>query len=549
MCKRCNMPYIVYKHTNLINGKIYFGITFQNPLERWGFKGKGYANNEHFYRDILMYGWDEGFSHEILHYNLTPSEASYYERKYIKEFNTQDKNYGYNIADGGVDSNDNYIEVKEVIDLKTGLIYPSIALCAMETDSARITIEADCKGRLHNQSIRQFMYYDEFCAYSEQEQLNLRKGLNADGTAHERTRTTEVVRLVDGKHYSSIDSCMKENKITQHTILNHCNGSIKGKKPRLYMYQREYTNLTPSEKNNYRDLIIEYQGRQIVCLYDGKVYPTYRQCQLATGAKPRTIKGHCSNFLKQSKDRLFMYIEEYDKLSDTEKELYKKTALEALEVKQVQSGKAKQVICLLDGTVHNSMQECADAYGLVYKTIKAHCSKKRNLEIQQYMFLEDYNNLSEEDRLLYAEKAKNKIASERNVVRIIDGKEYNTIKECAKDNDWYISSVLKHCYGIDRGRVVRIRRFMFLEDYKKLSNEEIKILQDKVKQKGDRVSKLRAKPVISIADKRIFKSALACSFEYNHGVGYIRNHCNNKYIPQKFMYLEDYEKIYGKIGE
>ena len=38
--------YVVYKHTNLANGKIYIGITCQKPTIRWRY-GKGYPTNQY----------------------------------------------------------------------------------------------------------------------------------------------------------------------------------------------------------------------------------------------------------------------------------------------------------------------------------------------------------------------------------------------------------------------------------------------------------------------------------------------------------------------
>ena len=39
--------FCVYKHT-CPNGKVYIGITCQNPIKRWK-GGSGYKNNKHFY--------------------------------------------------------------------------------------------------------------------------------------------------------------------------------------------------------------------------------------------------------------------------------------------------------------------------------------------------------------------------------------------------------------------------------------------------------------------------------------------------------------------
>lgn len=68
--KNIELSYFVYKHTNLVNGKVYIGITSRLPEKRWGRNGCNYRSNHHFYNAILKYGWDSGFSHEILYSGL-----------------------------------------------------------------------------------------------------------------------------------------------------------------------------------------------------------------------------------------------------------------------------------------------------------------------------------------------------------------------------------------------------------------------------------------------------------------------------------------------
>ena len=98
--------YFVYKHTNLFNGKVYIGITRRKkPSDRWGAKGSRYKYNEHFYRAIQKYGWDEGFSHEILFAELTAEEAKAKEMELIKLYNSYKYEFGYNNDLGGNGSN------------------------------------------------------------------------------------------------------------------------------------------------------------------------------------------------------------------------------------------------------------------------------------------------------------------------------------------------------------------------------------------------------------------------------------------------------------
>lgn len=92
--------YTVYQHKNKLNGKMYFGITGRKPEERWGKNGRNYKSTPHFFSAINKYGWDN-FEHNILYENLTKEEALSKEKELIKKYNTQDKNLGYNILDGG----------------------------------------------------------------------------------------------------------------------------------------------------------------------------------------------------------------------------------------------------------------------------------------------------------------------------------------------------------------------------------------------------------------------------------------------------------------
>lgn len=86
--------YILYKHT-CPNGKVYIGITKQNPILRWS-NGFGYESQTYFFRAIVKYGWIN-IKHEILYDNLSEQEAKKLEIQLIKEYNSQDINYGYNI--------------------------------------------------------------------------------------------------------------------------------------------------------------------------------------------------------------------------------------------------------------------------------------------------------------------------------------------------------------------------------------------------------------------------------------------------------------------
>jgi group I intron endonuclease len=90
--------YTLYKHT-APNGKVYIGITSRKPEARWE-GGKGYKSNDHFYRAITLYGWNN-IEHTILAEGLSKSEAEELEIAAIKEYDATNPDKGYNLREGG----------------------------------------------------------------------------------------------------------------------------------------------------------------------------------------------------------------------------------------------------------------------------------------------------------------------------------------------------------------------------------------------------------------------------------------------------------------
>lgn len=92
------MSFYVYKHT-CPSGKVYIGITKQTPNKRW-LNGLGYEHNDYFFKAIKKYGW-KNIKHEILFDNLTEEEAKLKEIELISSYKSNQREYGYNITNGG----------------------------------------------------------------------------------------------------------------------------------------------------------------------------------------------------------------------------------------------------------------------------------------------------------------------------------------------------------------------------------------------------------------------------------------------------------------
>ena len=97
----------IYKITNLINNKIYIGQTLRTLEKRISEYKKSLLNkvffNKYLYNSFNKYGFDN-FKFEVIDTASSIDELNQKEIKYISEFNSTNKNIGYNLELGGRNS-------------------------------------------------------------------------------------------------------------------------------------------------------------------------------------------------------------------------------------------------------------------------------------------------------------------------------------------------------------------------------------------------------------------------------------------------------------
>lgn len=167
------MNYCVYKHI-CPNGKVYIGITSQNPLRRWR-EGNGYIHNDYFYNAILKYGWDN-IRHEILFSNLTEEEACEKELELIAEYKSNQREFGYNICDGGninhfTDEYKCHLSVRysdegnprarKVRNIDTNETFKTVKSAAQSVQGTKTGIARACNGINHTHKGYHWEYLDD----------------------------------------------------------------------------------------------------------------------------------------------------------------------------------------------------------------------------------------------------------------------------------------------------------------------------------------------------------------------------------------------------
>ena len=235
--------YCVYKHTNKINGKIYIGITQQKPEERWK-NGKGYTHNKHFKSAIQKYGWDN-FTHEVLIDNMSKYMAEKYEILLIKQFNSTNREFGYNKSKGGELGNIGLSPSEEV----------------------RQKIRESLTGR-------KMIYSEEVYA----KKVETKMGAN-------NPRAKAVI--CEGVRYETIEDFKRNNNISSTIPVGQWLNGEKSMPEEWYDKGLRYVDETLGSpiKRNYK--IMHHDAKMVIC--EGNVFESIKLCADHYGVNPSTM--------------------------------------------------------------------------------------------------------------------------------------------------------------------------------------------------------------------------------------------------------------------
>jgi len=208
------MEWIIYKHTNKVNGKVYIGQTKQTPDRRWR-NGVGYTRDNcdtHFARAINKYGWDN-FYHEILEDNiLTQEEANKREIFWIGFYDSM--NNGYNGNSGG--------DVKlwsEESKKKASLSHKGLKFTESHLQNLRVAIKESAQKPERNKKISEALSGREFSEEHKQKISGSAKQRIGEKNAfyghHHSEEVKEKYKLMFGKPVICLETNVKFNSANE----------------------------------------------------------------------------------------------------------------------------------------------------------------------------------------------------------------------------------------------------------------------------------------------------------------------------------------------
>lgn len=322
--------YLLYVHENKLNGKVYVGITSKsNPEKRW-LNGNGYKGT-YFYNAIKKHGWNN-FEHKILFEGLSQQQAFDLEKKLIFELKAQNKQYGYNIADGGNFPGKDCIEALKklsknrqikVVRLNDGKIYSSIVEAEKDNNTYNPLIVKACK-KIRNSAGKMSSGEPIFWAYWHEgmdieKELEIRKAEKM--FAKYKSKSQKVVCVNTGEIFLSLTDAQDKYGVWLENIIKCCKnkydyaGKNENGIPLRWMYYFDYIKTDKSiiEKLKTKPTN-KYRGRVVKCIEDGNVFQTLKDAAKFYGINnsvsiSQQLKGRVKNIYIQNRTKTIHFCE------------------------------------------------------------------------------------------------------------------------------------------------------------------------------------------------------------------------------------------------
>lgn len=309
------------------------GITSRKVQERWQ-NGRGYIKNDHFYRAIQKYGWNN-FDHVIIAENLTKNEACDMEKLLIKELRSNDYHYGYNISAGG-ESGANGCQTstlqKKVTSERMKKAWQNPAYRKRMSEMSKHWMrnpEHRKKISEHNKHLWQDPAYRK--AHSgENHWCYGRKGESLYGSNNYNAKI--VICVNTGEKFDCIIHAMKKYNISRDAISRCCNnhtthgGQDANGNNLLWMFEDDFLSISQDDLR-YKLYLAKKGGKNaVINIDDNELFSSSKSAAINYQIKnPCSISYLCSRKDKKRKvaNHHWMYLSEYIEINNcTEREAF-----------------------------------------------------------------------------------------------------------------------------------------------------------------------------------------------------------------------------------
>ena len=425
----------IYQIKNIINGKIYIGSSVDIDT-RWTEHKRDLRMNEHRNKRLQnsynKYGANN-FVYEIL--ELLESKENLYTREqwWLDNLNACDKNIGYNIQ--------NKVLIppsitKKVVCLETNEVFNSIKDASKKYNIDSSSISCCC----HKRKVKQaggyhWIFYNEYVKLTTKDIQDIL--LN--------TKASPIICLEDLKIYRSwkelpykkgcISRCCRMLKLGNYAT---CDG-------KKYMFLKDYNMISQEELQRIKELKPNiHDSGEIICLETGCIYKHARNAMLSTGVMDSQILNVCYHKAISAGRLHWLFLSEYNVLSDTD--------IQKIINTNSTDGYSKSVVCLETKNVYKNSIEASKDTSISVNVIRKICKNKGLSTLKKtfhFMFLSDYKDLSNQE-INDIINTKLRYKHVRKVLCVENGRIYESVTEAAKSVHDVTTNISKCCKHVDK---------------------------------------------------------------------------------------------------
>lgn len=339
---------IIYKVENLIDGKIYIGLT----TSKYGFKGRyhgegiqgmykyyksrkerGFNYNRHLYYAIEKYGFDNFKVTEKFDVAFSKEELDIKEKTYIALYKSTQEEYGYNLDLGGSRGKHSEITKKRIGEANKGRKLSQEQIEILRKSHLGISAEWSCK---------------------------------------------KIICLNTNETFNSLTEASKKYNLDTSAICGVCKEKRKSCDELVFRYYDDYLNMSKEEikeaieesKKNQWDNATEVKYKKIVCLDERKIFDSIKEAAEYYNIKCRSGISHCLvGKSKICEGHTWIYYDKYINMTNEEIENF-------IKEKQIRKTNAVKIRCITTGEIFNSMTEASKKYN-TGRHISSCCTGKR----------------------------------------------------------------------------------------------------------------------------------------------------------------------------
>lgn len=281
--------------------------------------------------------------------------------------------------------------------------------------------------------------------------------------------TKKVVCLETGEIFNSLEEAGKVKKVSSGSISCCCNKKkLKQTGGFHWRFYDEFITMTDEE---VKEVIFDVKSYPFICLDSGKIYRSWRELPYKKGSIARCCGKLAKGEYATCHGRKYMFLKDYNKLTSEEIENIKNLKLE-----QHNSG---EVICLETKELYKHAREAMISTGIFDSGILK-CCYNESITCGNYhwMFKKDYDKFSKE-QIKSKIKTTGKNVTSKAVICLETREVFKSGVDASNSLRLSKYKISKMCINKGINPLKKDVHCMFLEDFKKLSEQEIEIIINK----------------------------------------------------------------------